>query len=587
MPTKNFLFVAAAILCLPHSASAEDISFNRDVRPILSEYCFACHGFDAKQRKADLRLDVAEGAYAERDGDTPLKPGNLMESELWLRVISDNPEEIMPPPATKKKLTPEHKEILRKWIEQGAKYQKHWAFEVPVKPAEPTVKNMAWARNPVDRFILARLEKANLTPRPEANRSTLIRRVAFALTGLPPTPTEVAEYEADQTPQAYENMVDRYLKSPRYGEEMARSWLDIARYADTHGMHLDNERSMWAYRDWVIKSFNDNKPFDQFTIEQLAGDLLPNPTKDQLVATGFNRCNVTTSEGGSIEAEFTYRYAVDRTSTMIESWMGLTGGCAVCHDHKFDPISQREFYSLYSFFYSAADPAMDKNATTTDPFYKLFTDETTAALTKAQAEEAEAKRLLEEVVSKVEYQDPSTQQPAPERRAVEEVWLDDLVPMGAKATCTSRNASLWSTASEVEPKLGSRALKQIGAANYQDKFETPTQPLRIPEAAKVSVWVRLDTLETPDAIMVELGSAAGARKAIWGDPQRFSATRMDKNWLGELPAAGTWTRLEIPLEKLDIKPGEEIRSIALAQFGGITWWDGLTVTGESTPATDL
>ncbi len=587
MPTKFLLFVAATVLCLPNSASAEDISFNRDVRPILSEYCFACHGFDAKQRKADLRLDVAEGAYAERDGDTPLKPGNLMESELWLRVISDNPEEVMPPPATKKKLTAEQKETLRKWIEQGAKYQKHWAFEVPVKPTEPAVKNSAWAKNPVDRFILARLEKANLTPRPEANRSTLIRRVAFALTGLPPTPAEVAEYEADQTPQAYDNMVDRFLKSPRYGEEMARSWLDIARYADTHGMHLDNERSMWAYRDWVIKSFNDNKPFDQFTIEQLAGDLLPNPTKDQLVATGFNRCNVTTSEGGSIEAEFTYRYAVDRTSTMIESWMGLTGGCAVCHDHKFDPISQREFYSLYSFFYSAADPAMDRNATTTDPFYKLFTDETTAALTKAQAEEAEAKRLLEDVVSKVEYQDPSTQQPAPERRAVEEVWLDDLVPMAAKATCTSRNASLWSTAPEVEPPIGRRALKQIGAANYQDKFETPTQPLRIPEAAKVFVWVRLDTQEPPDAIMVELGSAAGARKAIWGDPQRFSATRMDKNWLGELPAAGTWTRLEIPLEKLDIKPGEEIRSLAFSQFGGITWWDGLTVTGDTTPATDL
>jgi hypothetical protein len=588
MTAKNFLlFAAVASLCWPPSTRADDISFNRDVRPILSEYCFACHGFDAKQRKADLRLDVAEGAYADRDGNPPLKPGNLLESELWLRVISDNPEEVMPPPATKKSLTAAHKETLRKWIEQGAKYQKHWAFEVPVKPAEPTVKNGTWARNPVDRFILARLETANLSPRPEANRSTLIRRVAFALTGLPPTLAEIAEYEADQSPQAYENMVDRYLKSPRYGEEMARSWLDIARYADTHGMHLDNERSMWAYRDWVIKSFNDNKPFDQFTIEQLAGDLLPSPTRDQLVATGFNRCNVTTSEGGSIEAEFTYRYAVDRTSTMIETWMGLTGGCAVCHDHKFDPISQREFYSLYSFFYSAADPAMDRNTTTTDPFYKLFTDESTAALTRAQAAEADARRSLEEAVSKLAYQDPATQQPAPERRVVEEVWLDDLIPLGAKATCTSRNASIWSTAPEIEPPVGRRALKQIAAANYQDKFETPTQPLRIPDAAKLSIWVRLDPLETPDAIMVEFGTAAGARKAIWGDPQRFSTTRMDPHWLGELPPVGTWTRLEMPLEKLELKPGEDIRSIALAQFGGIAWWDGLTVAGDMTPATDI
>ena len=587
MFTKNLFLVAAAIIYLSSSVRADDISFNRDVRPILSEYCFACHGFDAKQRKADLRLDVAEGAYAERDGDTPLKPGDLMQSEVWVRVMSDNPEEVMPPPVTKKKLTAEHKATLRKWIEQGAKYQKHWAFEVPVKPAEPTVKNAAWARNAVDRFILARLESAGLTPRPEASRSTLIRRVAFSLTGLPPTLAEIAAYEADQTPQAYENMVDRYLQSPRYGEEMARSWLDVARYADTHGMHLDNERSMWAYRDWVIKSFNDNKPFDRFTIEQLAGDLLPNPTRDQLVATGFNRCNVTTSEGGSIEAEFTYRYAVERTSTMIETWMGLTGGCAVCHDHKYDPLSQREFYSLYSFFYSAADPAMDKNVTTTDPFYKLFTDEATAALTQAQAAEADAKRLLEEAVSKIIYQDPSTLQPAPERRAVEEVWLDDLPPLGAKASCTSRNASIWVTAPDAEPPVGRRALQQAGAANYQDKFEGPTQPLRIPEAPQVFVWVRLDTVETPDAIMVELGAAAGNRKAIWGDPERFSATRTDKNWLGELPPAGKWTRLEIPVEKLDLKPGEEIRSIALAQFGGIAWWDGLTVTGEIAPATDL
>lgn len=585
----RILLVAGGLLTawMPSTGFTAEISFNRDIRPILSEHCFACHGFDAKQRKADLRLDVAEGAYAERDGNTPLKPGKPLESQLWLRVISENPEEVMPPPSTKKKLTAEQKETLRQWIEQGARYQKHWAFEAPAKPAEPVVNNVTWARNPVDLFILQRLEQAGLTPHPAASRSTLVRRVAFALTGLPPTLAEVAAFEADHTPQAYEHMVDHYLQSPRYGEEMARAWLDVARYADTHGMHLDNERSMWAYRDWVIKSFNDNLPFDQFTIDQLAGDLLPKPTADQLVATGFNRCNVTTSEGGSIEAEFTYRYAVDRTSTMIETWMGLTGGCAVCHDHKFDPISQREFYSLYSFFYSAADPAMDRNATTTDPFYKLFTAESTAALTKAQADEAEARKSLEEMVSQLQYVDPATLQPAPERRSIEEVWLDDLVPLGAKASCTSRNAAVWSTAPEIDPPLGRRALKQVSAANYQDKFESPTQPWRLPEAARIAVWVRLDTLEPPDAIMVELGTAAGVRKAIWGDPQRFSATRMDKHWLGELPTSGNWTRLEIPLEKLELKPGEDIRSLALSQFGGIAWWDGLTVSGEITPATDL
>lgn len=577
------------LLCLfssPLTGTAADITFNRDIRPILSENCFACHGFDAKQRKGDLRLDVESGAFAERDGSTPVKPGDLANSELWHRIISEDPQEVMPPPATKKTLTAAQKETIKKWIEQGAKYQKHWAFEAPVKAAEPDVKQANWARNAVDRFILARLEQEGLAPRPEAGRSVLIRRVAFALTGLPPTLQEVAEFEADQSAQAYENMVDRYLKSPRYGEEMARSWLDVARYADTHGLHLDNERSMWAYRDWVIKAFNENKRFDQFTVEQLAGDLLPNPTPDQLVATGFNRCNVTTSEGGSIEAEFTYRYAVDRTATMVEAWMGLTGGCAVCHDHKFDPLSQKEFYSLYSFFYSAADPAMDKNTNTTDPFYKLTTPEQQAAVAQAEAAENEAKAQLEQVASHSNYQDPADFLPAPPRYAIEDLWLDDLFPPGAKVTCSSRNSSIWVTSPEVEPPVGKRALKQASAANYQDKFENPTQPLRVPDQPKLSVWVRLDELETPKALLVELGTAGGNRRAIWGDPKHYGATRTDKNWLGEIPSPGQWIRLEIPTDKLDLNRGDEVRSVALAQFGGIAWWDGLLVRGEGSPFTD-
>lgn len=582
------LLCLLGVMVTPFGAVAGEITFNRDIRPILSENCFACHGFDAKQRKADLRLDIAEGAFGEHDGNTPIKPGDLANSELWQRIISDDPQEVMPPPATKKTLTASQKETIRKWIEQGAVYQKHWAFELPVKVAEPNVKLANWARNSVDRFILARLEQEGLAPRPEASRSTLIRRVAFALTGLPPTLQEVAAFEADRSPQAYENMVDRYLKSPRYGEEMARSWLDVARYADTHGLHLDNERSMWAYRDWVINAFNDNKRFDQFTIDQLAGDLLPNPTPEQLVATGFNRCNVTTSEGGSIEAEFTYRYAVDRTATMVEAWMGLTGGCAVCHDHKFDPLSQKEFYSLYSFFYSAADPAMDRNASTTDPFYKLATDEQKAAIAKAQAAETEAKQRLEEVANQMSYDDPAaTMQAASPRYAIEERWLDDVFPAGAKVTCSSRNASIWVTAPEIAPPSARRALKQASAANYQDKFENPTQPLRIPDKAELSIWVRLDPLETPKAILVELGTPGGNRRAIWGEPKHFSATRTDKNWLGELPASGQWTRLEIPTDKLDLQRGDDVRSVALAQFGGIAWWDGLTVRGEVSPASDV
>lgn len=584
---QQWVIVFSLLIASNSRGAAEEISFNRDIRPILSANCFACHGFDAKQRKADLRLDVADGAFADRDGHVAIKPRDLANSELWNRLTSDDPDTQMPPPSTKKTLTAEQKATIRKWIEQGAPYQKHWAFEAPSKSAEPSVRNATWAKNGIDQFILSRLEKDGLAPRPEANRSTLIRRVAFALTGLPPTPKEIAEFDVDQSPQAYEKLVDRYLDSPRYGEEMARHWLDVARYADTHGLHLDNERSMWAYRDWVIKAFNANKPFDKFTVEQLAGDLLPNPTQDQLVATGFNRCNVTTSEGGSIEAEWVYRYAVDRTSTMVQTWMGLTGGCAVCHDHKYDPLSSREFYSLYAFFYSAADPGMDRNTNVTDPFFKLSTAEQKAELAKLQADESAAKQQLEAAASRVTYSDTADVQPPPTKQPIEDFWLDDVFPFGSKPACSSRNPSVWNIAPEIAPPVGRRALKQFGAANYQDKFENALQPFVIPENAKLSVWVRLDEYEPSNTLSLELGTSRGNRRFLWGDPKNYGVEKSDKSWLGETPKANEWVQLEIASDKLDLQPGDTVRSVALAQFGGIAWWDGLKITGDVNPATDL
>ncbi len=553
----------------------EPLSFNRDIRPILSANCFACHGFDAKQRKADLRLDTAEGALAERDGSFAIKPGSADESEVWRRIVSDDPDSVMPPPSSKRSLTAEQKATIRRWIEQGAPYQKHWAFETPAKPAEPVVKNEAWIKHGIDRFILARLEREGFTPQPEASRAKLIRRVAFALTGLPPTPQEIAEYEADNSPQAYEHMVDRYLASPRFGEEQARHWLDVARYADTHGLHLDNERTMWRYRDWVIDAYNRNLPFDQFTIEQLAGDLLPNPTPEQLVATGFNRCNVSTSEGGSIEPEWVYRNAVDRTSTTIQTWMGLTGGCAVCHDHKYDPLTSKEFYSLYAFFYSAADPGLDGNINVTAPFYKPLSPEQQRRLDELKDVEKAQQTLLEQAALNVEYADPA-EAGIDVNQAVEDVWLDDVFPSGAKVACSSRNQSVWSLAEDVASPFGRRSLRQASAANYHDKIENFTQPLVIPDNAKFIVSVRIDPFEPPQTITIEING----RRVIWGNAEKYGAKNTDPNRLGDVPPAGQWTLLEIPAAAFELKPGDVVKGITLAQFGGIAWWDGLRLHGD-------
>ncbi len=401
--TPTLLAAVLAASALP--ASAEPRSFNKDIRPILSDKCFACHGIDAAHRKGELRLDTQEGAFGKAEsGAVAIKPGDPKGSELWVRINATDEDEIMPPPKSHKTISPAEKERIREWIEQGAKYQKHWAFEAPVKATPPATTG----RNAVDAFIFDRLKREGLAPLPEADKSTLIRRASFALTGLPPSLADVDAFLADASPDAYEKVVDRLLASPQYGEEMARHWLDVARYGDTHGMHLDNERSMWLYRDWVVGAFNRNLPFSQFTIEQLAGDMLPNATNDQLIATGFNRNNVTTGEGGALDAEFVFRYAVDRTSTTVETWMGMTAGCAVCHDHKFDPLSQKEFYQLYAFFHSSADPAMDGNALLVSPTLKIIAPERKKALAEKEALRTAAAKRLADTLKSLEYVDPAT-----------------------------------------------------------------------------------------------------------------------------------------------------------------------------------
>jgi mono/diheme cytochrome c family protein len=348
----------------PLTPPAQEVSFNRDIRPILSSTCFKCHGPDLK--KGGLDLQTRETALKPaKSGQPAIVPGKSAESELIRRILSHDEQERMPYKGNP--LSDDKVRKLRAWIDQGARYEEHWAYVKPDRPALPRVQNTAWVRNPIDAFVLARLEKEGLKPMPEADRHALIRRVSLDLTGLPPTPAEVDAFVSDTSANAYEKVVDRLLASPHYGEHQARIWLDLARYADTNGYEKDDRRTIWPYRDWVIAALNRDLPFDQFTIEQLAGDLLPNATQDQLVATGFHRNTMVNTEGGTDDEEFRVAAVVDRVNTTFAVWLGTTFNCAQCHNHKFDPFSQKEYYGVFAFFNNTTDGGRDNNPTLSLP----------------------------------------------------------------------------------------------------------------------------------------------------------------------------------------------------------------------------
>ena len=349
-------FVLLAV-CLETYGADPSLDFNRDIRPILSENCFACHGFDEKSRQADLRLDVVESAYADRDGSVAIVPGELDKSGLWQRVMSDDEDEVMPPRQSHLKLSDKEKTLLRKWIEQGAPYAGHWSFIPPKKTTPPA----STREDAIDYFVRQRLIDEGLTASKPADRATLIRRLSFDLIGLPPTAEEVEAFVNATSAEAYTQLVDRLLQSPHFGERLAIEWLDAARYADTNGFSIDGGRHLWLWRDWVIQAFNDNMPYDRFLVEQIAGDQLPNRTDSQLIATGFQRNNMVTHEGGTIPEENLTNYNADRVKTLGESVLGLTLGCAQCHDHKFDPITQREYYQMFAFFNTLSDKGLDGN----------------------------------------------------------------------------------------------------------------------------------------------------------------------------------------------------------------------------------
>lgn len=381
-----------ALLNLTAAGSVARVDFNRDIRPLMADTCFHCHGPDANTRKGGLRLDLPEESRkAGKSGAAAIVPGNPGKSEIIARILTDDEDDVMPPKSAHKDFTAAQKELFRRWVAEGAEYASHWAFTVPKRPALPLDRDSTGdLHNPIDSFISQRLRESELSLSPEADRSTLIRRVSLDLTGIPPTLPEVEDFLSDKSPDAYESLVDRLLASPRYGERMAMQWLDYARYADSHGFQTDSSRSMWPWRDWVIRAFNENQPFDRFTIEQLAGDLLPSPTRDQLVATGFNRNHRINGEGGIIDEEWRIENIVDRVETTSATWLALTLNCARCHDHKYDPFSQKEFYQFFAYFNNVTETGVIRGASNRtggnpDPILRVPTPEQESRLAALKA----------------------------------------------------------------------------------------------------------------------------------------------------------------------------------------------------------
>ncbi len=580
---RSFLAAMALLLAGAFACNADDkIRYNRDIRPILSDYCFACHGPDGNAREGELRLDDRNNSLA----GGAIVPGKASESEMIRRILSNDADEVMPRPESRKQLTDLQKDLLKRWIAEGAEYEAHWSFVTPRKPKPPAI---AATENPIDKFLQARLAKEGLKPSATASRETLIRRVALDLTGLPPTRAEVSEFLADKSPKAWENVIDRMLDKPAYGEHMARYWLDLARYADTHGLHLDNERSMWPYRDWVVRSFNQNLSFDEFTRWQLAGDLLPAATRDQRIASGFNRCNVTTSEGGSINEEWVFRYAVDRTSTAIEVWMGLTAGCSVCHDHKFDPLSMKEYYSLYSFFHSAADPAMDGNKIDTPPIMRIASAEDEKRTAELEEKLAGINQKINDVAAKLKYTDPATLVPPPEPKTIETVWFEDNFPNGSTPQA-SADAPLRLIDKEQGPVFsGQRALARTSKGAVSQDFFSGGVSFTVPKNGTFFVYCFLDETSPPETIMVQFHVGDWKNRAVWGEQEKIPFGKpgtTEKVHMGPLPKQGEWVRLEFSAAQVGLKPGAKIDGYAFTQFSGTVTWDRLGIAATTDLAND-
>lgn len=577
------------------------LSFNRDIRPILAENCLQCHGPDKGTREAGLRLDVQEDAFAGVEGRPAIVPGTPEDSEMFRRITARGTDDVMPPESTGKVLTDAEVATIEQWIREGAEYEPHWSYLAPERKDPPPVAGTEWVRNPIDAFVLARLEEQEIHPQPEANRHTLLRRLSFDLRGLPPTTAELEEFLADDAPDAYERWVERFLASPHYGERMAVYWLDLVRFADTVGYHGDQPTHVYPYRDYVIRAFNENMPFDQFTREQLAGDLLPEPTTDQLVATAYNRLNMVTREGGAQAKEYLAKYASDRVRTTSSVWMASTVGCAECHDHKFDPFTAKDFYAFAAFFADVEEQGVYQSNDfdgTFPPVLRLPDEEQKERLSEFERELAEVQReaepanaVLNEIRAKETPLPEATQAIAAhlqsEAEGIEEAHADWLARMelvaageaemeipivsGASggAAGALENWNVVSHSGQSAREQSARGVVRHAAADF-----TPPEPLRRPD--KLFAWIYLDADDPPAGLMLQVTTSAGAHHAWWGaeeivanlsEPEESKAKRA-----GDIPNAGAWVRLEVPAAEIGINAKTPVQAIAFVQQGGRAWW---------------
>ncbi|MBT3594985.1 MAG: DUF1553 domain-containing protein [Verrucomicrobia bacterium] len=549
-----------------------DLSFSADIRPLLSKYCISCHGPDKAKRKADLRLDVPESAFADLGGYAAIIPGKPEESEIYLRMVTKEKDDIMPPPDAKNPMSREDIEKLKQWIAEGAPFEDHWAFSAPVRKPVPKVPNQDWSKHPIDAFLFEKMAEKGLKPQVTASKETLLRRAFLSLTGLPPAPADILRFANDQSGDAYGKQVDRLLQSRQYGEHRARYWLDAARYGDTHGLHLDNERAIWPYRDWVIQALNDNKPFDTFTIEQLAGDLLPNPGIDQLVATGFNRCNVTTSEGGAIPEEFAVRYGVDRVNTLTTVWMGVTVGCAQCHDHKFDPFTQKEFYQLFAYYNNLDEKAMDGNAFIYPPTVQLTSDEDHEKLASFDQKIERIEKAIRVNLASIDYEDPGRRAKDKERK--DYIWIEDELPEGAKASDADGGWQFVS-GSGFPTYQGIKSHRRSAQGSEQHFFTEARSKLVVGSGDTLFTYVYLDPIKPPKSIMLQFHTNDWEHRAFWGEDviPHGSGKGAGHQWLGDLPEPGQWVRLEVPADSVGLSAGDRLDGWAFSQFDGTVYWD--------------